>query len=174
MIRFGPFCPPATAQPIDTKMNKFEKMMDATRGHGEIDLLDEPENTWIAADPPPAPIDQTQSCKNDSSVTTVGLLPILATISPLWIFAVGFSLGAVTSMLGTYIWVTGSCCTCELPKIRSRDGRSRIVTDNTSQRISLLSHVTCPGTPPPPYRDVMLNSSCYPTAPAETFPRNAS
>lgn len=157
-IKFNPPCVSAN--------KKFEKMIDASsQRHGdskEPEIDQRPENAWITD--PPAVTTIKEICRNETpskAGSTDELFAALATISPVWIFAVGFSLGLVTSMLGTYIWVTGTMCACKCPKIRRRD-RARIL-DNNSQRISLLGP-TCPGTPPPPYRDVMLHSSAYPSA----------
>ncbi|XP_046418959.1 leucine-rich repeat-containing protein 17-like isoform X4 [Neodiprion fabricii] len=159
-------------KPAGRTMKKFEKMIDATRPQDqnqdrdrEYGVMLSPTITWIT-DPPPPVIGAGNKSKSETIIDRDGLLHALADVSPLWIFAVGFSVGFVTSMLFTYIWVTGMISGCwRCPKIPRRNlGATR---DNASQRISLLGgHPACPGTPPPPYRDVILNSSSYPTAPS--------
>ncbi|XP_046612759.1 immunoglobulin superfamily member 10-like isoform X1 [Neodiprion virginianus] len=159
-------------KPAGRTMKKFEKMIDATRPQDqnqdrdrEYGVMLSPTITWIT-DPPPPVIGTGNKSKSETIIDRDGLLHALADVSPLWIFAVGFSVGFVTSMLFTYIWVTGMISGCwRCPKIPRRNlGATR---DNASQRISLLGgHPACPGTPPPPYRDVILNSSSYPTAPS--------
>ncbi|XP_012528926.1 amphoterin-induced protein 2 [Monomorium pharaonis] len=97
----------------------------------------------------------------------------LKSVLPYWFFAFGFLLGAACGIFTCYIWLTTeiSCChRC-----------CRRHTDNDPQRISLLqnlwqfedsglndSSISCPDTPPPPYREVMLRPSLYRNASVTT------
>lgn len=89
----------------------------------------------------------------------------LNTISPYWFFTLGFLLGSASGMLMCYIWLSKKIFCC-------RDYHPR--RDNDTQRISLLQSlwqfedsvfhedtISCPGTPPPPYHDVMLRPGLY-------------
>ncbi|XP_025987114.1 leucine-rich repeat transmembrane neuronal protein 2 isoform X2 [Solenopsis invicta] len=90
---------------------------------------------------------------------------VLHSISPYWFFTFGFLLGVACGMFTCYFWLTKkmSCCS----------GCCRRRTDNDAQRISLLqdswqfedsvnnSTISCPDTPPPPYREVMLRPGLY-------------
>ncbi|KYN41766.1 Slit like protein 2 protein [Trachymyrmex septentrionalis] len=82
-------------------------------------------------------------------------------ISPYWFLVVGFLLGIASGMLICYVWITRKICRC------------RRQTDNDAQRVSLLQNlwqfedplndtaISCPDTPPPPYREVMLRPGRY-------------
>ncbi|XP_011707197.1 PREDICTED: amphoterin-induced protein 2-like [Wasmannia auropunctata] len=89
----------------------------------------------------------------------------LNSMSPYWFLAIGFLLGIACGMLSCYVWLTRkiSCC---------RGCRRQ--TDNDAQRVSLLQNlwqfedsapndnaISCPDTPPPPYREVMLRPGLY-------------
>lgn len=89
----------------------------------------------------------------------------LNAISPYWLLALGFLVGSACGMFVCYIWLTkkiSCCCGYRQPR------------DNDAQRISLLQSlwqfedavfhedaVSCPDTPPPPYREVMLRPGLY-------------
>ena len=84
----------------------------------------------------------------------------LNSISPYWFLMVGFLLGIASGMLICYVWITRKICRCSQ-------------TDNDAQRVSLLQNlwqfedplndtaISCPDTPPPPYREVMLRPGRY-------------
>lgn len=89
----------------------------------------------------------------------------LNAISPYWFFTLGFLAGSGCSMFMCYVWLTKKI----FCRFRGRRG-------NDIQRISLLQNpwqfedpvlnddaqtISCPGTPPPPYRDVMLRPALY-------------
>ncbi|XP_076231971.1 trophoblast glycoprotein isoform X2 [Calliopsis andreniformis] len=88
-------------------------------------------------------------------------------ILPYWLLFIGFLFGFVAGMIISYIWLSGmlSC---------KRRCRQRQAFNESSQRLSLLLNpylqdhdsdatlsVSCPGTPPPPYRDVVLRPTLY-------------
>lgn len=89
-------------------------------------------------------------------------------IIPYWFIFIGFLFGIATGMVLSYVWLSGvlSC---------ARRYRQRGSFNDSSQRLSLLLNpyfqervdsdvslaVACPGTPPPPYRDVMLRPTLY-------------
>ncbi|XP_018317887.1 amphoterin-induced protein 2 [Mycetomoellerius zeteki] len=85
----------------------------------------------------------------------------LNSISPYWFLVAGFLLGIASGMLICYMWITRKICRC-----------SRQI-DNDAQRVSLLQNlwqfedplndtaISCPDTPPPPYREVMLQPRLY-------------
>lgn len=95
-------------------------------------------------------------------------MKILNSTSPYWFFAFGFLLGSACGTFTCYIWLTKRITCCR----RYRERRS-----NDIQRVSLLQDlwqfddpafndsrqrtVSCPGTPPPPYREVMLRPGLY-------------
>ncbi|XP_066593589.1 phospholipase A2 inhibitor beta-like [Prorops nasuta] len=86
-------------------------------------------------------------------------------INEIWFLLAGLILGSATTLVFTYLWLTTkiSCC-----------NNSR----NDPQRVSLLDNfdtpyipnedrtTSCPGTPPPPYRDVMLHPQYYRSPPS--------
>lgn len=92
----------------------------------------------------------------------------LNAISPYWFFAFGFVLGSACGTFTCYIWLTERIICCR---------RYRQRRNNDIQRISLLQNpwqfdeptfnessngtTSCPGTPPPPYREVMLRPTLY-------------
>lgn len=92
----------------------------------------------------------------------------LNVVSPYWFFAIGFLLGSACGTFACYIWLTKRITCCRRYRERRR---------NDIQRVSLLQNlwqfddpafnesergtISCPGTPPPPYRDVMLRPGLY-------------
>ncbi|XP_032674792.1 leucine-rich repeat-containing protein 15-like isoform X2 [Odontomachus brunneus] len=104
-------------------------------------------------------------CVNE---TESNLKKMLNTISPYWFFMIGFLLGSACGTFACYIWLTKRITCCR----RYRERQS-----NDIQRVSLLQNlwqfddpafndgehgtISCPGTPPPPYRDVMLRPGLY-------------
>lgn len=99
----------------------------------------------------------------------------MQSVSPYWFLVMGFLLGCATSMVVCYACLSSRFLCC-----RRHDYRDTHNVD--PQRIFLLQnqwHVTeptldssqtisCPGTPPPPYRDVMLRPGLYRNAPANS------
>lgn len=68
--------------------------------------------------------------------------------SPYWFIVIGFLLGSASTLLATYF------ITCKFFKSPRE----------TDQRISLLQNdlsSICPGTPPPPYREVTLHRNLF-------------
>ncbi|KAK2577440.1 hypothetical protein KPH14_003547 [Odynerus spinipes] len=99
----------------------------------------------------------------------------LQSMSPYWFLAMGFLLGCATSMVVCYMCLSNrSSCR------RHHDYRDTF--DGDPQRVFLLQNqwhvaeptldssqtISCPGTPPPPYRDVMLRPGLYRAAPANS------
>ncbi|XP_025161062.1 uncharacterized protein LOC105190396 isoform X1 [Harpegnathos saltator] len=98
------------------------------------------------------------------------LTKTLNAISPYWFFVFGFLLGSACATFTTYIWLTKRIICCR----RYRERRN-----NDIQRVSLLQNLwqfddpafndnetrhetrSCPGTPPPPYREVMSRPGLY-------------
>ncbi|XP_026828652.1 leucine-rich repeat transmembrane neuronal protein 2 isoform X2 [Ooceraea biroi] len=94
----------------------------------------------------------------------------LNALSPYWFFTIGFLLGNACGIFTCYIWLTQKISCCR--GCRARDIRRR---GSDTQRISLLQNLwqledsaldesgttSCPGTPPPPYREVMLRPGLY-------------
>ncbi|XP_014478710.1 PREDICTED: leucine-rich repeat-containing protein 24-like isoform X2 [Dinoponera quadriceps] len=114
--------------------------------------------------PMPA-IGNTTVCVNNTTEES-DLTRTLNAISPYWFFAFGFVLGSACGTFACYIWLTRSVTCCR----GYRERRS-----NDIQRVSLLQNlwqfddstfndsgtISCPGTPPPPYREVMLRPGLY-------------
>lgn len=113
-----------------------------------------------------APNSNTNVCVNATEETDI--TKTLNAISPYWFFLSGFLLGSACSIFIYYVWFTWgiSCC-------RGYSERRR---NNDIQRVSLLQNLwqyedsvfesahrtaSCPGTPPPPYREVMLRPGIY-------------
>lgn len=107
--------------------------------------------------------ENTVACVNATDKTN--FTKALNSISPYWFFAIGFLLGAASGMFTCYVWLTRKISCCR--------GCHR-QPDNDAQRISLLqnlwqfedsaindSAISCPDTPPPPYREVMLRPGLY-------------
>ncbi|XP_043475251.1 leucine-rich repeat-containing protein 19-like [Leptopilina heterotoma] len=100
--------------------------------------------------------------------------------SPYWFIGIGFLLGSASTLIATYLWLYAAI-SCKLLRFsRETDldrtnATSSSATSSSSQRISLLQNLwsqnddqndalsICPGTPPPPYREVMLHRSLYPS-----------
>ncbi|XP_011868024.1 PREDICTED: slit homolog 3 protein-like isoform X2 [Vollenhovia emeryi] len=114
--------------------------------------------------------ENTIACANATDRTS--FVKALNAISPYWFLTVGFLLGVACGMFTCYVWLTRkiSCC---------RGYREQ--TDNDAQRVSLLqnlwqfedsaandSAISCPDTPPPPYREVMLRPGLYRNASVTT------
>lgn len=112
----------------------------------------------------------TTTCVN--ATNKANFTKTLNAISPYWFLVLGFLLGSACGMFTCYIWLTRkiSCC---------RGYRRR--RNNDAQRISLLQSlwqfedsvfhedtISCPGTPPPPYREVMLRPGLYRNPPVTT------
>jgi len=91
----------------------------------------------------------------------------LNAISSYWFFMIGFLLGSACGMFTCYIWLARKISCCRGYRVRQRA--------SDTQRISLLQNfwqledsalnesgtISCPGTPPPPYREVMLRPGLY-------------
>ncbi|KYM95172.1 PREDICTED: leucine-rich repeat-containing protein 52-like [Cyphomyrmex costatus] len=105
----------------------------------------------------------TPGRENACATTTneSNFMKMLNSISPYWFLIAGFILGIASGMISSYVWITRKIC-C------SRQ------TDNDAQNISLLQNpwlfedsplndtaISCPDTPPPPYRDVVLRPGLY-------------
>lgn len=107
-------------------------------------------------------IKNTTICVN---TTESSFTKTLNAISPYWFFVFGFLLGSACGTFTCYIWLTRRTCCRGYREQRSND----------IQRVSLLQNVwqfddpafndsrtiSCPGTPPPPYREVMLRPGLY-------------
>lgn len=96
--------------------------------------------------------------------------------SPYWFIGIGFLLGSASTLTLIYLWFSAAL-SCRLLRIQRRSPMGSI--NITSQRTSLLQNIwrynevdaddasesqICPGTPPPPYREVMLHRNLYPCA----------
>ncbi|KAL6448534.1 hypothetical protein ACFW04_000432 [Cataglyphis niger] len=105
----------------------------------------------------------TTTCVN--ATNKANFTKTLNAISPYWFLVLGFLLGSACSMFTCYIWLTRKTSCCHGYRRRR---------DNDAQRISLLQNlwqfedsvfhedaISCPGTPPPPYREVMLRPGLY-------------
>lgn len=104
----------------------------------------------------------TVACVNTTNETN--FTKALNSMSPYWFFAFGLLLGVACGMFTCYVWLTRKISCCR--------GCHR-QTDNDAQRVSLLqnlwqfedtvndSRISCPDTPPPPYREVMLRPGLY-------------
>lgn len=101
----------------------------------------------------------------------------LKDMSPYWLVIIGFLLGSAVTIVVTYLLLS-TTVSCFQPMNRRCLCDSAV--DGVSQRVSLLDnfcqanglHLTdhdlrpaCPGTPPPPYREVMLHRNLYPNPP---------
>lgn len=97
----------------------------------------------------------------------------LEDVSAYWFVAIGFLLGSSLGTVATYLWLAKTI-TRSLTSLRRRTTRSGSSTI-ADQRVNLLDNLWrssvedtsrpttgCPGTPPPPYRDVMLHARRYP------------
>ncbi|KAG7208809.1 hypothetical protein KM043_015001 [Ampulex compressa] len=96
---------------------------------------------------------------------------VLHVFSQYWFLAIGFILGSACTMMICYVWLNQkSYCQRLAHRDRAFSDVQRvsllqdvwqfddpILSDNTNQTIS------CPGTPPPPYRDVVLRPLLYRT-----------
>ncbi|XP_020709455.2 uncharacterized protein LOC105688326 isoform X1 [Athalia rosae] len=168
-IRFDPPCGASAGVNLNDG-KKFEKMTDGTNSRGgmfqdrqpkwesdgkraEILYNRQKNSRWVTE--PPTDLHRLADGENNGNENHKRFLKNLTEVSPIWIFGLGFCLGGVTGMIGTYIWITGTL-SCRCPKLTTR--RNRLFLDNSSQRISLIGP-TCPGTPPPPYRDVFNTPS---------------
>lgn len=93
----------------------------------------------------------------------------LNAMSPYWFLAIGFVLGSACGMFMCYLWLTRKISRCCRAGYRAR-------RTNDIQRVSLLQNLwqlpedsaldesgtaSCPDTPPPPYREVMLRPGLY-------------
>lgn len=131
-------------------------------------------------------IEKNEEVKEDETIKTLQALNIsrkfnlstnIINSSPYWFIGIGFLLGSASTLIATYLWLYAAI-SCKLLRFsRENDiDRSNISsTSSSSQRISLLQNLwsqnedqndslsTCPGTPPPPYREVMLHRSLYPS-----------
>lgn len=109
------------------------------------------------------------STQNDSQNVRKGYTKI----SPYWFLILGFLLGCATSMVVCYVcFLKRIICCC-----RENDYRERRTANDDPQRLFLLRNqwhvateptfdssqttISCPGTPPPPYRDVILRPGLY-------------
>lgn len=156
-----------------TRSKKFEKMIslvESKPSDSPTSVKSNENNVWIT-DSPNTTI--TTSSQETHTIT-------LEAVYSYWFFASGFILGSAVGMVMTYIWLS-KIFSCSLPNVRRRTcTESR---NSSSQRVSLLQNLwqhddesngnniasetlRCPGTPPPPYRDVILHTSLYPIAPS--------
>ncbi|KAL0119227.1 hypothetical protein PUN28_009665 [Cardiocondyla obscurior] len=112
----------------------------------------------------PTPVhENTVACINMTNETS--FTKTLNSVSPYWLFTIGVLLGAACGMFACYIWLTKKINCCY---------EYRRQTNNDAQRVSLLqdlwqfedsalsdSAISYPDTPPPPYREVMLQPGLY-------------
>lgn len=101
---------------------------------------------------------------NATSVTSFART--LNAISPYWFFTIGFLLGSACGIFTCYVWLVRKALCSRVYRARRR---------SDAQRVSLLQNLwqledpavnesgttSCPGTPPPPYREVMLRPGLY-------------
>ncbi|XP_015585690.1 uncharacterized protein LOC107263221 [Cephus cinctus] len=157
---------------------KFEKMISIVQNQDKPDDINNYNDSYFWITDSPSRIECPDS--NEETVTDPPdmLTTRLKKISPYWIFVSGLLIGSIISMVLTYTCASISrSILCTLPNIRRRHGRE--THDEISQRVSLLENwqhgtdtPSCPGTPPPPYREVMLHSSLYPSASTATISRS--
>ena len=148
---------------------KFEKMIkleESTKKSAEF-RLSPSENPW---DPDVREKENVLKALNAVNISENfnNFSTTMRNSSPYWFIGIGFILGSATTLIGIYVWFS-TAMTCRLLRIQRRNPvESR---DVTSQRVSLLQNLhgtsespICPGTPPPPYREVMLHRNLYPSA----------
>lgn len=105
----------------------------------------------------------TTACINTPIKTN--FMKVFNAMSAYWFFAIGLLTGSACGMVACYIWLTRKITCCH----GYRNRRT-----NDTQRVSLLEdsfqfeesvcdegRISCPGTPPPPYREVMLRPGLY-------------
>ncbi|XP_031844686.1 uncharacterized protein LOC116432244 [Nomia melanderi] len=86
-------------------------------------------------------------------------------ISLYWFLVIGFILGIATGMVSSYIWLSGKYTQCWRRDNFLNDTQrhsllfSPYLLNSVDSNASLTE--SCPGTPPPSYRDVMLRPSTY-------------
>lgn len=159
-IQYHPVCMQKNLEP-----KKFEKMIVYNpqikyEKHRPSITLDSKRNITTKKRPI---YKNTTTCVN--ATNKANFTKTLNAITPYWFFAFGFLLGSACGMFTCYIWLARriSCC---------RGYRRR--RDNDTQRISLLQSLwqledsvfhedatSCPGTPPPPYHEVILRPGLY-------------
>nr|XP_033322063.1 leucine-rich repeat transmembrane protein FLRT1-like [Megalopta genalis]XP_033322064.1 leucine-rich repeat transmembrane protein FLRT1-like [Megalopta genalis] len=84
----------------------------------------------------------------------------------LWLLVIGFILGTACGLIGSYIWLSGmcSCVRSRRQGNTSSDVWGHTILLNPYLLNSVDNHSlteSCPGTPPPSYREVMLRPSRY-------------
>ncbi|GLH05351.1 Protein artichoke [Gryllus bimaculatus] len=111
------------------------------------------------------PVETNPAENNEESNVKYTVHDLMGQIPALWAFILGLQIGVVVAVLGMWVWLRCKCS--QVPaqppiRIRSRSlsqslrrsvGRRRSDSNYTE-----LESVDCPGTPPPPYRDVALNT----------------
>ncbi|CAL1684319.1 unnamed protein product [Lasius platythorax] len=162
-IQYHPVCMQKNLEP-----KKFEKMIvynpqiKYEKHRPSITLDSNVKRNMITTKKRPI-YKNTTTCVN--ATNKANFTKTLNAITPYWFFAFGFLLGSACGMFTCYIWLAKriSCC---------RGYRRR--RDNDTQRISLLQSLwqledsvfhedatSCPGTPPPPYHEVILRPGLY-------------
>ncbi|XP_058802811.1 leucine-rich repeat-containing protein 24-like [Phymastichus coffea] len=166
------------AEPRVTLQNELQNAPGSrqTKDPWEVDSWHEIEET----------VEEEQQVDSGSSNIFANAI---GNISPFWFLLIGFLLGSGATMVVTYLWLS-TTISCLIPRIRRADAGE--TNDASSQRVSLLRHLwtqenianseesnsgtsqtilpvplsshSCPGTPPPPYREVMLHRNLYPRA----------
>ncbi|XP_011642517.1 leucine-rich repeat-containing protein 55-like [Pogonomyrmex barbatus] len=138
---------------------KYEKRRPSITSNSSIKKITKKHSAVVPTQ------ENTIRCVN--ATDKAGFIKALDSMSPYWFFAIGFLLGSACGMFTCYIWLTKkiSCC---------RGCRRRRID---AQRVSLLQNlwqfedstlndtaISCPDTPPPPYREVMLRPGLYRSA----------
>ncbi|KAL2749910.1 toll-like receptor Tollo isoform X1 [Vespula maculifrons] len=115
--------------------------------------------------------DNFQNSSTSSTNDLQNIFKNYSKISPYWFLIMGFLLGCASSMAFYYVCLLKKFICC----CREHDYRDRTTNDDP-QRLFLLHSqwhvateptldssqtISCPGTPPPPYRDVILRPGLY-------------
>lgn len=164
-VEYDPICNKTSQRP-----KKFEKMILKP-------LMDSKVRTHSSKDY--VKFEESPKCNNEiqnssSTVTNDSqmMYKTYSSMTPYWFLIMGFLLGCATGMLLCYLysWKRSIYCCRE-------DNYHAHTTYDDPQRLFLLRNqwhvaatgptlnssqtISCPGTPPPPYRDVMLRPGLY-------------
>ncbi|XP_015171874.1 PREDICTED: slit homolog 1 protein-like [Polistes dominula] len=167
-VEYDPICNKTTT--LGPK--KFEKMILKP-------LIDSKIRTHSSKDY--VRFEESPKCNNDiqnsSNTSTINDLQMTykkySSMTPYWFLIMGFLLGCATGILICYLYSLKKFIYC----CRDNNYRAHTTYDD-SQRLFLLHNqwhvaaatgptlnssqtISCPGTPPPPYRDVMLRPGLY-------------
>ena len=173
-VKFNPFCEFAGPKKFE-KMIKLEAPFRKSNFRHESERkLPKPENGWdldIIKEDNEHILNTINLTRNFGDLQTT-----MRNTAPYWFIGLGFLLGSASTLVLIYLWFS-TALSCRLLRIQRRN--PLVSTDTTSQRTSLLQSLwrynevdaddasespICPGTPPPPYREVMLHRNLYPCA----------